>query len=113
MARYIDADKLSLELAEELEKNQIPRRNAKSNIPYLLNLDKINYARFLLSVADTEDVVPVIHAHWIEEEDLNCNPIIRCSACKDVWHIESDSGAFGDHFYFCPNCGAKMDEAVE
>ena len=94
MARYADIDVLLEHLATNDE------GNFRTAITQWLEMHQV------------EDVAPVIHAHWIEGEDLNCNPVIRCSACKDVCHIESDS-AFGDHFYFCPNCGAKMDEEVE
>lgn len=52
----------------------------------------------------------VVHAHWIEGEDINCKPIVECSHCGDVWHLDGDSDPFHDHFYYCPNCGAKMDE---
>lgn len=96
MGRYIDADKLARELAIELEKTKVPRKNEKSNIPYLLNLNKMNYALLLLSVTETEDVVPVVHAHWVEKTFT-----FECSAC---------CGDAVDNYAYCPRCGAKMDE---
>lgn len=112
MARYIDADKLSLELAEELEKNNIPRRNAKSNIPYLLNLGKINYALFLLSVTETEDVAPVVHAHWIPRSRLK-HILYYLQTGQDFCYCSNCTSCGNKLMRHCPTCGAKMDEEVE
>ena len=49
----------------------------------------------------TEYVVPVVHAHWVEE--TTGFSLYGCSACKQ----------YEDYKYkYCPNCGAKMDEEV-
>lgn len=43
------------------------------------------------------DVVEVRHGRWLESDN---GPMQKCSVC----------GATGwDEFYYCPNCGAKMD----
>ena len=47
----------------------------------------------------TEDVVPVVHAHWIEHE-MYC----ICNSCNALATA---------YFNYCPFCGAKMDEEVE
>ena len=45
------------------------------------------------------DVMPVVHAHWIEKTFT-----FACSACY---------GDSVDNYAYCPRCGAKMDEEVE
>ena len=43
------------------------------------------------------DVVEVRHGRWLESDN---GPMQKCSVC----------GATGwDEFYYCPNCGARMD----
>lgn len=56
----------------------------------------------------TEDVAPVVHAHWIDDgyyADFHPHKVYRCSNCDwsklDVELPEEK---------YCPNCGAKMDE---
>lgn len=45
------------------------------------------------------DVRPVVRGRWIESD---CGPLQKCSICKATgW----------DGFYFCPNCGAMMEES--
>ena len=48
-----------------------------------------------------EDVVPVIHAHWIEHPKYSI--VCNCSNCG-----VSVRGTTGENY--CFNCGAKMDE---
>lgn len=51
----------------------------------------------------TEDVVPVVHAHWIEKED--------CSVITDIpWSMCSACGEYSPKLLYCAFCGAKMDE---
>lgn len=51
----------------------------------------------------TADVVPVIHAHWIEEED--------CSIITEIpWSMCSACGEYSLKLPYCAFCGAKMDE---
>lgn len=56
----------------------------------------------------TEDVAPVVHAHWIDDgyyADFHPHKVYRCSNCDwsklDVELPEEK---------YCPHCGAKMDE---
>lgn len=62
---------------------------------------------------------PVVHAHWVSWRtgefvplDKDGSPIKEavCSNCGD-WLTASDEYAVQG--YYCPNCGAKMDEKVE
>lgn len=53
-----------------------------------------------------EDVAPVIHSHWIEEEDCTVfsdRPWSMCAAC----------GSYSPKLLYCAFCGAKMDEEVD
>ena len=62
--------------------------------------------------APTADVAPVIHAHWIEQEDVNLDTYYTCSSCKEDFDLIA--GTPCENLYnYCPNCGAKMDETVE
>ena len=55
-----------------------------------------------------EDVAPVIHAHWEQNESGK----IRCSYCKHKMHLVPESNYACEPFY-CAFCGAKMDEEVK
>lgn len=52
-----------------------------------------------------ENVEPVVHAQWIENDEFPC---YNCSNCHDAISYSD----FNDYEY-CPHCGAKMDEEVE
>ena len=73
--------------------------------------DKPCLWRSIVSVAPTVDAVPVRHGHWIMNEDDE----LYCSVCGYIASLDSDEYfyrgkiRFDDSFY-CPNCGAKMDE---
>ena len=64
--------------------------------------------------APTVDAVPVRHGHWI----MNEYDELYCSVCGDIASLDSGEYfyrgkiRFDDSFY-CPNCGAKMDEVSE
>ena len=48
------------------------------------------------------NVAPVIHAHWIEEED--------CSVVTDIpWSMCAACGEYSPKLLYCAFCGAKMD----
>ena len=82
MHRYIDAE--NKEARVEWNKTS-----------YLGTLEEV------LEYFPTEDVAPVIHAHWEE-----CSYwFVRCSSCKNI--------VFGGGDNYCPKCGAKMDEEVK
>ena len=63
-----------------------------------------------LQKAPTIEVNPVVHAHWVTEqeaEEINRYDLTYCcSACGHCdWDCTESEG-----FEYCPNCGAKMDE---
>ena len=50
--------------------------------------------------APTVDAVPVKHGHWLVNMFF-----IECSECGETFPLEPQN--------YCPNCGARMDEAKE
>ena len=56
----------------------------------------------------SEDVAPVVHAHWVPYED-EYEDKYTCSACGGIQFLAiatpQDEG-----WEYCPACGAKMDE---
>lgn len=92
MARYIDADKMIYEI--------------RHNLWDWSCVDDIRTSLVLKqTITDienqpSEDVAPVIHAHWIEVSQVRN----ECSNCHNI-HV----GIYSKTLY-CPHCGAKMDE---
>lgn len=63
-------------------------------------------AKNLQSISDmpAADAAPVRHGRWEEASDgdgIVC-PFCRTDFCTIIYDTE--------HFNYCPNCGAKMDE---
>ena len=81
MPRYIDADKA---------------KNNERYIPFC----KQWYVEQVIDETPTEDVTPVVHAHWT----FTYYNSFVCSNC---------SHSSDNEFCYCPNCGAKMDEEAE
>ena len=58
---------------------------------------------------DRSRFVKLLHAEWVEDEDMYGDPIYHCSNCNE--HFVLEEGTPTDNCYsYCPNCGAKMDE---
>ena len=55
----------------------------------------------------SDDVAPVRHGRWIEKEKYNFGIMYDCSLCGD--RILDN----GHHWYYCPNCGARMAEDID
>lgn len=97
MARCVDADLLAvtyMEAAKEV---------GAEELEFLTPED---VARTILKCADScEEIAPVVHAHWIEEED--------CSVITDIpWSMCSACGSYSPKLPYCAFCSAKMDESV-
>ena len=60
---------------------------------------------------DRSRFVELKHAEWVEDEDMYGDPIYRCSACSEHFILEEGTPTDNCYFY-CPNCGAKMDEQM-
>ena len=65
----------------------------------------------ILNSIPTVDAVPVVHAHWNEIFDYTGTCYAECSRCGLLWWIEEGTAEENEMFY-CPKCGAKMDEVV-
>lgn len=66
-------------------------------------------ARKLMVDAPTADVVEVVHATWVENDDGKT----ICSNCHseagiDAWEMEMRDKKRYDKSPYCPQCGAKM-----
>lgn len=75
----------------------------------------MDIAKSIIIAIPAADVAPVVHGKWIDHDgnkvQLNehgetCGTCF-CSRCGE-WLVASDEYAVKG--YFCPNCGAKMDE---
>lgn len=62
------------------------------------------------------DVVPVVHGRWITDENTEgYTGDTQCTACKgflgeyDPYICKPGENSF----FYCPNCGAKMDGAAD
>ena len=101
MARYIDADKMIYEI--------------RHNLWDWSCVDDIRTSLVLKqTITDienqpSEDVAPVIHAHWKYRYDTGIYQTeFLCSRCKEL--IETYSCTVDEVEYeYCPHCGAKMD----
>lgn len=91
MTRYVDVEKLTQRI---------------------MGADYIHTACEVLIEIDCmpkEDVAPVIHGHWKEFEDYSGAVYPECSRCGLVWWLDEGT-AEDNEMYYCPKCGAKMDE---
>ena len=91
--RLIDAN----EIYDAVER----RYRVSSGIEHRCERDLLD----LICSVDTVDAVEVVHGRW--ESIPGNNTYERCSVCKDCY-IHAD-WIGGDKWYYCPNCGAKMD----
>ena len=110
MKRYIDADDFKKEIME---------CNADPINEFDLGWDTWGIFN-AIDRTPTADVAPVVHAHWVDfggnympvndngfpEGDCLCS----CSACGDYLTASDEYNVRG---FYCPNCGAKMDEEKE
>ena len=101
--RLIDANNLIEEIREERCYNC---RNFKD-----MKCDYCGTADYIYMIEDMPAVEanPVVHAHWIEQEDGNLDTYYTCSSCKEDFDLIA--GTPSENLYnYCPNCGAQMDE---
>ena len=89
MPRYIDADKM-------IEKLNESKRHDKNSLHILL-MNEDDIIEFI-ERQNTEDVAPIVYAHWIEGAIT-----FTCSNCG-ICQLSPEK--------YCSNCGAKMDEVI-
>ena len=89
MARYIDADKIFYRERMTVFYNSKP---IKEDIAFKQDIEDVQ----------TEDVAPVVHAHW------KFGKCTKCGGDAPFWSMASTYRASS----YCPDCGAKMDEEV-
>lgn len=58
---------------------------------------------FEIEDAPAADVVPVVHAQWIEDG----SGIIICPECKRGYNLHAK------YTHYCPSCGARMDGGAD
>ena len=71
-----------------------------------MNLSPIEYYREVVTKFPTEDVAPVVHGRWYDEDsvDAHGSPIYRCSVCN-----KTVADNYISCHKFCLHCGAYMD----
>ena len=73
-------------------------------LDYMKRTDRYFSVKFDIENFPNADVAPVRHGQWEEASDgdgIVC-PFCRTDFCTIIYDTE--------HFNYCPNCGAKMDE---
>lgn len=97
MAKYIERDRLLMNLAEEYDKYN-PKLLNDSHIRHGVSL-----ATNIIKNQPAADVAEVRHGKWIRhKKDGAIFADYECSIC-------SAYPTGGIRSYYCPNCGAKMD----
>ena len=108
MSRYIDAEQV-LHIIRQLQKGAKKHFDERGTIEHLGYACGLGTAAELMENAELEDVAPVIHAHWLPiESAVHVEKSGACSNCGEAWIITDTT-----YFYYCPNCGAKMDDEVD
>lgn len=95
-------------MAEYIEREAVKERFAK-RLDWIKKDIHDEYSGALCDGCETDmelideipaaDVVPVVHARWIDDG----SGIIICSECKRGYNLVPG------FTHYCPNCGAKMD----
>lgn len=73
--------------------------------------DYEGYATWAIKAIPTADVAPVRHGRWIKADSNPLHGDYYCSECQHGVDIgDGEETPFDRGVYYCPNCGAKMDE---
>ena len=92
MAKLIEASGLLEQVVRIQASEQAPEK-------------KVGQIIMAITDAPTVDAAPVVYGRW--EPHPKANGFERCSVCHDC--IIYDDWAEEPKWYYCPNCGAKMD----
>jgi len=72
---------------------------------YIEREQAIQYIRYQLMSAPSANVKPVVHGHWIDDDETDrC----KCSVCGTLYNWFDN--AFLHEANYCPYCGTRMDE---
>jgi hypothetical protein len=96
MAEYIDREGL-IKFLDSLQYPKFPI--TKNGFKFISIIDAIK----VVSERQTEDVKPIVHAHWIKGIPAD----ITCSNCDFPLYVDDKTI---QKLAYCPHCGAKMDE---
>lgn len=106
MGEYIDRNALQ-KLFNEVSTSLLGKAELSKDIEHMVRAFLMTTQ--MIQDAPAADVVPVVHGHWIEQEDGNLDTYYICSACKEDFYLIA--GTPCENLYnYCPSCGAKMDE---
>lgn len=62
--------------------------------------------------APSVDAEPVKHAYWEEKQDMNGDTYYHCTNCKEDF-VFVEGTPKDNLYYYCPNCGYKMEGESE
>ena len=97
MARLIDADALVEDIKNRIEED-------REIYPNFSRFSRVGM-RIVINIIKVQDTVDAVkHGNWILAEDMVS--YIKCSECgDDICWVNTKRPKY------CPNCGARMDEA--
>ena len=100
MSDYIDREALP----GKLERGYIPDDDFNAGWNACLNA---------IASTPAADVAEVRHERWERSDDgYGSEDLWRCSACKEEFFLIAGTPR-DNGYYYCPNCGAKMDESED
>ena len=107
MAEYIDKSALYEKIVqlEELARNRYLETPSSSPFcsRYMTQLNERTVFKHLIADFPADDVAPVRHGRWIEQEKYSFGVMYDCSICGN--RILDN----GHSWNYCPNCGCRMD----
>lgn len=92
MAEYIDREKIAAE--------------ARALSTHLLNEWDTIGVLALIDRQPAADVAEVRHGKWVWNGETCCNQCSVCGVGAMWFRVQME-------YYYCPNCGAKMDESED
>ena len=107
MAEYIDKSALYEKIAQLEERARNRYLETPSSSPfcsrYMTQLNERTVFKHLIADFPADDVAPVRHGRWIEQEKYSFGVMYDCSICGN--RILDN----GHSWNYCPNCGCRMD----
>lgn len=102
MPRYIDVEKISDLFDVEYKST---KKLIEQGETHLNNLAEGFFEAYLVTQKiPTADVKEVKHGKWEECGKLEGKTVLKCSQCS-----QGITERFSPKYFYCPNCGAKMD----